>query len=111
LTAQTKNDLNIEFEPDIYIGIKKLITLVNETFEVTLQNLQRNPKDVDLLYITELEDLVNQERDKLRTIHHENITKTEKSMESGLLLRSIYTSFEKIADHIYSINELIIDSK
>ena len=111
LSTQTKEELYVEFKGSIQKSLKKMSKLVDEAFDITIINIQLNPKEVDMRLITENEERINEERDKLRIKHLERLEKNKDELEISLLLRSMYSSFEKIADHIYSINETIIESR
>lgn len=111
LSLQTKEDLNVEFNGGMSKGLRKLTSLVQEVFDVTLENLYKAPADIEMRTIVLLEDRINIERDRLRLKHLERIEKKKDIIESGLLFRNIYSAIEKIADHLYNVNESIIEVK
>ena len=88
--------------------LKEMFTLINQAFELTLENIQKDDmKAVNLDKAKEIEKQINALRDEVRDEHFVSIEKGDYNIKSGLYYNSLYSSVEKIGDHIYNINEAL----
>lgn len=110
-SIKNKHENRILFKRNLSSGLEELSVLVEQAFAIMVDNLSKNEKLISVQEFNVIESEINILRDKLRIKHLQRIGKKKDILEEGLVFREIYSSFEKIADHIYNINEALIRRK
>ena len=96
----------IYFTPEQRNMMNDLIEIVDRAFMEMNQNLNVNSyDDIDLGKCYELEDETNQQRNAMRTYNQEKMKNPEYDTNSALVFTNLFSSIERIGDHIVNINE------
>jgi phosphate:Na+ symporter len=69
------------------------------------ENLQVEPQQVDLVKAVAAENKINNKRNELRAQHLQNIENKEYNVKSGMIYNDLFSSLEKIGDHIINVSE------
>ena len=85
----------------------EMFDLINLTFENLIYNLEQDYDDIDLDKAQSLEDQVNKLRDRIRREHLDNMGKGDFNIDSGMIYNDLYSSLERVGDHIFQVNEAI----
>ncbi|GAB4375232.1 MAG: Na/Pi cotransporter family protein [Salibacteraceae bacterium] len=88
-------------------GLLEMIRQLEEIFDNLIENLENRYEDIDLEQAIDLEDKLNQIRDRLRKEHLDSMGSGSYNMESGMIYTDLYSQLEKIGDHILHVNEAI----
>lgn len=108
-TIEKKNEEKIVFSELQNQRLLELFDLIDEAFMAMVKNLSKSPKEVSLNCAEEIENRINIKRDKIRQEYYGLMTKSDKkSIESGLLYINIFSSLERIGDHIINVSEGVL---
>ena len=98
----------IWFNPQQRQGLIELLDLLDQAFEVMVINLQIDKSEASLTAAIEIETKINLKRDELRNMHLENMESTEYNIKSGMIFNDLFSSCEKVGDHIINVSEAIV---
>jgi phosphate:Na+ symporter len=105
VTIQRKNEEKAWFTPTQRNRLKEMFTLINQAFDVMLENVKADLGKSDIQKAVVIENKINDLRDAMRDEHFRSIEKGDYNIRSGLYYNNLYSSCEKIGDHIMNINE------
>lgn len=103
-TLERKDGEKRYFSPEQRDGINKMLKKIDEAFEIMNDNLKSEYGTISLDKAIEKEREINQLRDQLREENLEQIH-TGENMQNALIFSNIYSSLEKIGDHIINVSE------
>jgi len=106
-TIERKSEGKIWFSPQQRQGLLEMLDLLDESFEVMVNNLQVEKSQVDLNTAVILEEKINQKRDELRNIHLENMESADYNIKSGMIFNDLFSSCEKVGDHVINVSEAL----
>lgn len=95
------------FTPEQRQNLSEMFELVDEAFEIMLENLNHKISELDLQKANTVELKINKLRNQLRKSHLKSMEKGDYNMQSGFIYNDIFSACEKIGDHIYDINEAL----
>jgi len=108
-TIERKNEEKIYFTPEQRDGLNAMLDLVDQAFEIMLANLQApNYEDVSIDSAKAKEKEINKFRDKLREANLNLLGTDGYSMESAMIYNNIFSSMEKVGDHIINVTESVV---
>lgn len=107
-TIERKSEDKIWFSPQQRQGLLEMLDLIDQSFEVMVENLQGERENVRLDLSNQLEEKINQKRDELRNIHLENMESSEYNIKSGMIFNDLFSSCEKVGDHIINVSEALV---
>lgn len=105
---ERKDEHKIWFIPEQRKSLLEMFKLVDDAFVVMVDNLNADWGGVSLDPANAAESAINKKRDKMRAEHLENMRKTDFNMESGMIFNNLFSSCEKVGDHIINVSEAII---
>lgn len=106
-----KNNQNAYFTQDTRNNLFIIFDDVRAALEVMINNLNNEYRLVAIDKAKELEDKINQTRNKIREQHIIDIDKGAYAYQTGVFYSEIFTLSEKIGDFIINVTEAIVDSK
>jgi phosphate:Na+ symporter len=96
------------FTPEQREGINKMITVTEEAFTIMNDNLASVYGAISLDKAISKEKEINTLRDKLRRHHLSTIENSaDFNINSALIYSNIFSSFEKVGDHIINVSEAV----
>lgn len=104
-SIERKDSDRIWFTPDQRNNLITLFDLIDDAFTVMNENLEKEFLKADLTKAIECENKINQRRNELRSQHLENVEKQEYNVKSGMIYSDLFSSLEKIGDHIINVSE------
>jgi phosphate:Na+ symporter len=110
-TIRRKNIEKTWFTQDMRDNLNKMFTYLHQAFDVLIANLDYDYERVSLDKAQMLELMINKLRSDLLQEHHEKSALEEYNNKSEVIYFDLITSSERMADHIYNINEAITGLK
>ncbi|MCG8575615.1 MAG: Na/Pi cotransporter family protein [Flavobacteriales bacterium] len=105
---ERKDERKIYFLPEQRSSMMEMFGLVDKSFEIMVANLEADWGGVSINEALEAERNINFKRDQMRKEHLENLNKKGFNMQSGMVFNNLFSSCEKIGDHIINVSEAIV---
>ena len=106
-TIERKDDQKIYFLPEQRDNINTMLDYLEKAFKTMNTNLNAEFGHISLDGAIKAEREVNQFRNQLRKSYLENTEKGEYKFQSGILYNDIFSSCEKVGDHIINVSEAV----
>ncbi|UKN00929.1 Na/Pi cotransporter family protein [Paracrocinitomix mangrovi] len=106
-TLERKDEQKLYFLPEQRANIFEMLKLVDGAFEIMIDNLNAEWEAVSIEPAQLAEHQINKKRNELRKEHLENMQNPDFNMESGMVFSNIFSSLEKVGDHIINVSEAI----
>lgn len=104
---ERKHAERLWFTPEQRNNLLELLALVDHAFVVMQQNLEAEDDRVALDRAMEAEQRINQKRDQLRRAHLKSIEEGDYNVRSGLVYNDLFSSCEKVGDHLINVSEAL----
>lgn len=104
---ERKEEEKIWFIPEQRKSLIEMFGLVDEAFNLMVENLNADWNEVSIDPANEAEAAINEKRDHMRTEHLNNLENTKFNMASGMIFSNLFSSCEKVGDHIINVTEAI----
>jgi phosphate:Na+ symporter len=104
-TIERKDDQKIYFLPEQRENINKMLDYLEKAFKTMNTNLNAEFGHIKLDDAIKAEREINQFRNQLKKSYLENAEKGEYKFQSGILYNDIFSSCEKVGDHIINVSE------
>ncbi|MCB9245545.1 MAG: Na/Pi cotransporter family protein [Flavobacteriales bacterium] len=104
---ERKNEEKIWFEQNQRDKLNELMKTVHEAFDIMIGHLEKDYRYVDLQKARAKENEINELRNKLRKEHLRNIEKGNYRVKAGMIYSNLFSSLERVGDHIINVNEAI----
>jgi phosphate:Na+ symporter len=95
------------FTPEQRKGINKMIDATEKAFDVMNDNLRAEYGTISMDKAKACEKVINKLRDELREQHLTHFESGDINMNSALIYSNIFSSFEKVGDHIINVSEAV----
>ena len=106
-----KRDGNNDFIEEISSNIKSMFDLVDEALTEMFKNLTEEYSDINSSKAIEIETKINNYRNQLREEHLLNVKEGKYKYKTGVIYNELFSTAEKLADHIINVTEAIQDAK
>ena len=106
-TIERKDDKKIYFLPDQRENLNNMLDSLDKAFGVMNKNLNSEFGHINLDDAEKCEREINQLRNQLKKSYLEHTEKGEYKFQSGILYNDIFSSCEKVGDHIINVSEAI----
>ena len=109
LTIQRKNEDEIEFTEYQSEQLTGMFDLLEQGFDIMLNNLKVDYKLMSLDAALQKEKEIDTLRNDLRRSHLKNIEKGNYDFHSGHIYSDTFLTLERIGDHIYNVSEALMN--
>ena len=106
-TLERKEELKVWFMPEQRESLFEMFGLIDKAFIQMIENLNSDWDGVSLESANLIETRINKKRDEMRTEHIANMTNSTVNMESSMVFSNLFSSCEKVGDHIINVTEAI----
>lgn len=107
MAIQRKEEEQLWFTPEQRQNILEMLMLLEKAFEVMNRNLDVEDSRVDFDEALEVEQFINNKRDDLRKAHLKSVETGDYNVKSGLVYSDLFSSCEKVGDHIINVSEAL----
>ena len=105
---ENKMNRNIYFIPEQRNQLNELFSIVERGFDEMNHNLNLDSYDsATLTKCYDLEEETNVQRNSMRKYNQENIGKADYDANAAMIFTNMFSSLERIGDHIVNINESV----
>ncbi|MGB1102436.1 MAG: Na/Pi cotransporter family protein [Crocinitomicaceae bacterium] len=104
---ERKEEHKIWFIPEQRTSLMEMFTLVDKAFTIMIDNLNADWEGVSIDPAKAAENAINRKRDEMREEHLNNLKSSDFNMESGMIFNNLFSSCEKVGDHIINVSEAI----
>jgi phosphate:Na+ symporter len=104
-TVDKKTDAKLWFDQNQRDNLNKLFNKVLEAYELMISNLSGNYSEINLDKSVSLEVAINELRNDIRKKHFKSMEKGDYNAQSGLIYSNIFSSIERVGDHIINVSE------
>lgn len=105
---ERKDEKKVYFLPEQRDSLMEIFGLVDEAFVTMVENLNAEWEGVSMEKAVEIEARINKKRNAMRKEHLQNLGSTDFNMESGMAFSNLFSSCEKVGDHIINVTEAIV---
>ena len=106
-TIERKDDEKIYFLPEQRENLNKMLDLLEKAFTEMNTNLSSEYGHISLENAKKFEREINQLRNELRKSYLENAEKGEYKFQPGIMYNNLFSSCEKVGDHIINVTEAV----
>lgn len=108
-SIERKDEQKIWFTPEQRASLFELFDLVDKSFTIMISNLNEHHGGVLLDPAEKAETRINEKRNDMRKEYLQNMTdNTEHNMQGGLIYNDLFSSLEKVGDHIINVSEAVV---
>ncbi len=108
-TIERKNESNFYFNEMQRKNLNEYMDIVDSAFATMKENLETpSYDDVSINKANDIETDINRFRNKLRKENLNNLGKKDYNINSAMVYNNIFSSLEKIGDHIINVSEAIV---
>lgn len=105
---ENKMQRKLYFTPEQRNQLNELIEIVERGFEEMNHNLNlKTYDDATLHKCYALEDEINVQRNAMRSFNQKNLENKDYNVSSALIFTNLFSSLERIGDHLVNINESV----
>jgi len=104
---ERKSDKKVWFTPEQRQNLKEMFDKVDQASDLMVKNLEQDYDLVQLAKANELEKEINKLRNKIRKEHLVNIETGEYNFASGIIYNDLFSSVERLGDHIINVSEAV----
>ncbi|HEY0977183.1 MAG TPA: Na/Pi symporter [Flavobacteriales bacterium] len=106
-SLERKANERLWFTPEQREHLLDMIGLVDQAFQVMLQNIGAETEQVSLDQAVAMEQRINQQRDILRRHHLASLEVGEHNLKGGMIYSDLFNSCEKVGDHLINVSEAL----
>lgn len=104
---ERKHEERLWFTPEQRANLQELLKLLDRAFTIMLKNLEAEDGQVAIDEAVEAEQQINHLRDQLRRTHLKSIETGDYNVKSGLIYNDLFSSCEKVGDHVINVSEAL----
>lgn len=104
---ERKSEKKIWFTPEQRQNLQEMFTKVDAAISQMVINLEDDYDNVDMTEANNLEKEINKLRNKFRKEHLVSIEQGDYNFPSGIIYNDLFSSAERIGDHIINVSEAV----
>jgi phosphate:Na+ symporter len=106
---EAKDEQKIWFTQEQRNSLTELFDLIDDAFSIMIRNLNAHHDGVLIQSAIEAEKRINDKRNELRKEYLENISDNQEyNIKGGMIYNDLFSSLEKVGDHIINVSEAIV---
>ncbi len=104
---EKKSKEKIWFNPEQRTSLTNYFKKLDAAYLEMISNLNKDEERISLVNAENIENDIDETRNKLRKKHLKSIEKSEYNYSSGLVYNSLFTGIEKVGDYIINVSESV----
>lgn len=104
---ERKEERKIYFHPKQRERLNEMLDKVDEAFVTMNDNLNADYGEIDVNRAREIEDDINNYRDKLRRKYHNRLNEGDENIQGSMIYNDVFSQCEKVGDHIINVSEAV----
>lgn len=108
ISLERKNEKKLWFTPEQRENILGMFKKVEKAVQNMENNLNNDYEIASLPQAKEFESEINSFRDKLRKTHLRDTEKKEYNFQTGIIYNDLFSSLEKVGDHVINVTEAVV---
>ncbi len=110
-TFEDMMDLEVALPKDAIMEISEYLDVILSAIKLMRENMELSNGNVDLESAIELENEINETRDKMKEMHYRRLEQGVYTTQAGVVFLDFITRLEKIGDHIFNVQESLAGRK
>lgn len=106
-SLERKSEERLWFAPEQRQDLLQMLGLVDKAFVVMVHNIEVEEDHISLDKAIMAEQQIDRQRDQLRRRHLKNIDSDGHNIRTGMIYSELYSSFEKLGDHIIQVSKAL----
>ena len=82
---------------------------MGDAFDFMIENIEISADDLNINKAVDIENEIDRLRNRLRKDHLKSIGDSDYNIESGMIYTNMFSSFERIGDHIINVSEALAE--
>lgn len=107
-TIERKTSEKLWFTPEQRNNLSQQFDLVDEALEIMCENLVAHHDKVSLEKANDAERKINEKRNDLRKAYLEGLSNQDSNFKAGMVYNDLFSSLEKVGDHIINVSEAVV---
>lgn len=108
-TLEQKSEDRVSLLPEQRKGLNEMLELVDKAFQIMNTNLAVSDyRGVEKTAARQQEDAINALRDQLRSNNLDRLGKPDYKVKSAMIYNNLFSSLERIGDHIINVTESVV---
>jgi phosphate:Na+ symporter len=107
-TIERKTNEKLWFTPEQRNNLSQQFDLVDEALEIMCENLVAHHDKVSLEKANDAERKINEKRNDLRKAYLEGLSNQDSNFKAGMVYNDLFSSLEKVGDHIINVSEAVV---
>ncbi|OFX85899.1 MAG: Na/Pi cotransporter [Bacteroidetes bacterium GWF2_33_16] len=106
-TLRRKRDNKVSFDQKLSDNIRKMMNLVMDSIIEMQKNLDHGYTKINIVQALEMEQAINNYRDRLKKEHLKDLEKQDYDYKTGVIYSDLFSECEKCADYVINVSEAI----
>jgi phosphate:Na+ symporter len=106
-TIRRKRDNKVVLNQKLTDNVKKMMGMVKDSIVEMQKNLDHGYTKINIVQAIEMEQSINNYRDRLKKEHLKDIEKQEYDYKTGVIYSDLFSECEKCADYVINVSEAI----
>jgi len=106
-TMLRKKDSKVVLNETLSSNIRKMMGLVKESIIEMQKNVEHGYLNINIVRAVELEQNINNYRDRLKKDHLKDIEKKQYDYKTGVIYSDLFSECEKCADYVINVSEAV----
>lgn len=110
-TFEDMMELEVALPKDAVMEVSDYLDVVLKAIKLMRDNMKETNGSVDLEAAIELENEINETRDRMKEAHYTRLEQGVYTSQAGVIFLDYITRLEKIGDHIFNVQEALAGKK
>ncbi len=110
-TFEDMMDLEVALPKEAVVEVSDYLDIILRAIKLMRENMKNVNGSVDLQAAIDIENEINDTRDKMKEAHYRRLEQGVYTSQAGVIFLDYITRMEKIGDHIFNVQEALAGKK